>query len=314
MPDDLDREIIGELQRDGRISFEQLGAAVGLSRPAVSARVARLQRTGVIDIVAVVHPEVRGLTASAHLFVEVNADAAAAAAAIAAMPQAPFVTVTAGRHAVMAEVRVAGPAELEAVIGEIRGLPEVARLELLTGVRRLKHPHLPAAQASLPALDEADRRMLAVLERAGRASFAELGQNAGLSPAAARTRTLRMIDAGVLRVPAIVRPQALGLDVLCGFAVQLDSERRAVEEALVADPAVTFLSACLGRADLVGTLATDSLSALRLALDTVRGMPGVVAVESWLHLDVVKERYDADLPGMSLLEPGRPAAAGVQAR
>jgi Lrp/AsnC family transcriptional regulator, leucine-responsive regulatory protein len=46
--DATDQQIIGELARDGRISFAELGRRVSLSPPAVTERVKRLEQTGVI--------------------------------------------------------------------------------------------------------------------------------------------------------------------------------------------------------------------------------------------------------------------------
>lgn len=46
--DDVDRAILAELQADGRMSFSELGRRVGLSAPAVTERVKRLEGRGVI--------------------------------------------------------------------------------------------------------------------------------------------------------------------------------------------------------------------------------------------------------------------------
>jgi Lrp/AsnC family transcriptional regulator, leucine-responsive regulatory protein len=46
--DDTDRQIIGELAQDARISFAELGRRVSLSSPAVTERVRRLEQIGVI--------------------------------------------------------------------------------------------------------------------------------------------------------------------------------------------------------------------------------------------------------------------------
>src|SRR5712692_4395846 len=46
--DRTDRQIIGELSSDGRVSFAELGRRVSLSPPAVAERVQRLERAGVI--------------------------------------------------------------------------------------------------------------------------------------------------------------------------------------------------------------------------------------------------------------------------
>jgi Lrp/AsnC family leucine-responsive transcriptional regulator len=47
--DIIDWRIIEELQLDGRVPLSTLGRKVGLSQPAVSERVKRLESTGVID-------------------------------------------------------------------------------------------------------------------------------------------------------------------------------------------------------------------------------------------------------------------------
>ena len=46
--DDTGRRILAELSLDPRVSMSELGRRVGLSAPAVTERVARLERTGVI--------------------------------------------------------------------------------------------------------------------------------------------------------------------------------------------------------------------------------------------------------------------------
>ena len=59
--DDLDSEILGLLRADGRLSWRDLGAAVGLSANAAADRVRRLRRAGVITgFAALVDPAAGG--------------------------------------------------------------------------------------------------------------------------------------------------------------------------------------------------------------------------------------------------------------
>ena len=59
--DDVDSEILKRLRDDGRISWRDLGAAVGLSANAASDRVRRLRQTGVITgFTALVDPGAGG--------------------------------------------------------------------------------------------------------------------------------------------------------------------------------------------------------------------------------------------------------------
>src|SRR6201981_2785431 len=54
--EDISKQIIEQLQTDGRQSYAAIGKAVGLSEAAVRQRVQRLHETGVMQIVAVTHP------------------------------------------------------------------------------------------------------------------------------------------------------------------------------------------------------------------------------------------------------------------
>ncbi|MGW5000819.1 Lrp/AsnC family transcriptional regulator [Streptomyces hydrogenans] len=290
--DHIDLAVVRELQSDGRLTYETLAQRVGLSRPATRARVQRLLDSGAVRVVAVVHPAVRGLTTSAHLSVDVSGAAEDVAREIAAMPQAPFVTVTAGQRAIMAELRTDGIAELDRAIERVRAVAGVSAVDPLISIRHLKDPYLLAAEPTVADLDGTDLQILDALERDGRLPFADLAAITGLSAGATRARTLRLLDGGVVKVLALVRPEILGLGFLCGFAVRVDGAREPVADELVGWERVSFLSACVGRAELVGTISADSTGSIRATLDAMRALAGVRGVESWIHLELIKERYD----------------------
>jgi DNA-binding Lrp family transcriptional regulator len=68
--DDIDRQIVAQLLKDGRASYSQIGDRVGLSAPAVKRRVDRLRHDGVINgYAAVVDPAALGWTTEA--FIEI---------------------------------------------------------------------------------------------------------------------------------------------------------------------------------------------------------------------------------------------------
>ncbi|MFP1624071.1 Lrp/AsnC family transcriptional regulator [Streptomyces sp. 5K101] len=294
--DRIDLAVVRELQTDGRLAYETLAQRVGLSRPATRARVQRLLESGAVRVVAVVHPAVRGLTASAHLSIDTRGPAETVAREIAAMPEAPFVSLTAGQRAVMAELRTEGFDALDRAIERVRSLADVSVVDPLIGIEHLKDPYLLAALTDVPELDETDRQILDELERDGRLPFADLAERVGLSPGATRSRTLRLLDGGVVKVLALVRPELLGMGYLCGFAVRVEGAREPVADALAGLERVSFLSACVGRAELVGTITAESLATVRATLDEMRGRAGVRGVESWVHLELVKERYDLGGP------------------
>ncbi|WP_327335200.1 Lrp/AsnC family transcriptional regulator [Streptomyces sp. NBC_01324] len=290
--DGTDLSIVRELQSDGRLTYETLAQRVGLSRPAARMRVQRLTESGAVRVVAIVHPAVRQLSASAHLSIDTEGAAAPVAREIATLPQAPFVTLTSGRRAIMSELRTAGFQELERTIEHIRALPGVRTVDPLVATRHVKDPYLLTEEPTVTLQDDVDERILAALEDDGRLPFAELAVRVGLSAGATRSRTLRLLDGGVAKVVALVRPDVLGLGFLCGFSLRVAGEAAAVAAQVERFARVTFLSTCLGRAELVGTITAESFDAVRATLEEMRELPAVREVESWLHLELVKERYD----------------------
>ena len=66
--DGIDTDVIGCLLRDGRATYAEIGAEVGLSAPAVKRRVDRLRETGAITgFTAIVDPAVLGWRTEAYV-------------------------------------------------------------------------------------------------------------------------------------------------------------------------------------------------------------------------------------------------------
>ncbi len=102
--DDTDREIIRQLQADGRMSYSRLGEIIELSGAAIRQRVNRLIDQGVIDIVAVTDPQRIGLGYQAMLGIVVSGDARKVAAELEQMTDTVYVVLTAGRYDVIVEL------------------------------------------------------------------------------------------------------------------------------------------------------------------------------------------------------------------
>ncbi len=102
--DDVSKKIIEQLQEDGRRPYAAIAASVGLSEAAVRQRVARLVRTGVMQIVAVTNPLHLGFTRQAMLGIRVDGPLDPVVEAISAMDEVAYVVITAGSFDVLAEV------------------------------------------------------------------------------------------------------------------------------------------------------------------------------------------------------------------
>ncbi len=128
--DETDRRILAALDANARASYAELGQAVGLSAPSVHARVKRLERAGVIrGYRAVVDPAPLGFPLGA--FVAVTQASGYhwedLERAFAAMPEVEECHSVTGEDSYLLKVRVADPAELEALLRRINMVEGVAR-------------------------------------------------------------------------------------------------------------------------------------------------------------------------------------------
>jgi Lrp/AsnC family transcriptional regulator for asnA, asnC and gidA len=102
--DDVSKDIIEQLQQDGRRSYASIGKVVGLSEAAVRQRVQRLIDTGVMQIVAVTDPLELGFARQAMIGIRVEGELEGIADRLAAMDEVEYVVITAGSFDILAEV------------------------------------------------------------------------------------------------------------------------------------------------------------------------------------------------------------------
>ncbi|MFM2077157.1 MAG: hypothetical protein RJA49_1047 [Actinomycetota bacterium] len=127
--DHIDRSIIEHLQRDGRVPYTRLGAAVGLSEAAVRQRVQRLTDAGVMQVVAVTNPLSHGKRRMAMIGIRIEGPTDDIAKTLQAMPDIDYLVVTAGTFDLMAEVVVEDDLQLLDLTNRMRAVPGVRNTE-----------------------------------------------------------------------------------------------------------------------------------------------------------------------------------------
>jgi DNA-binding Lrp family transcriptional regulator len=246
--------------------------------------------SGQVVVRGVVHPAVIGRGALAHVSVTVAGPASPIAALIAARGDVPFLSLTSGAYALIAEVRAASTQQIDAAITDLRGVDGVAGVDTLGYVEVVRDVVGPVGDVGIE-VDDVDLALLRVLQDDGRASYVELAAAVGLSPAGARRRVVRLVESQVVRIGAVVRHSGQDRQSAMGLGIRLAAGGADVVAALRVLPAVIFLARTLGRFDVLVTVRAFSAAQLVEILDVVRALPGVSAVESWVHLEVVKENY-----------------------
>lgn len=142
--DRVDRKILEELGRDGRISVAELSRRVNLSKTPCQARIKRLETEGyILGYRAVIDPKMLGRPHVA--FVEVKLSDTRAAAlnafnkAVRALPEVEQCHMIASSFDYLLKVRTKDIADYRAVLGEkISALPHVAHTSTHVSMESVK--------------------------------------------------------------------------------------------------------------------------------------------------------------------------------
>ena len=130
-------------------------------------------------------------------------------------------------------------------------------------------------------LDQIDRRLVEELQKDGRASYADLADLVGLSPAATRLRVQRLLDSGVVQVVGVTDPLALGYPVMAALGVRVGRNVRAVADRIADIEGVIYVVFTSGSFDLlVEVLCEDSARLLAVIDDEIRSIPDVRSVDT----------------------------------
>jgi Lrp/AsnC family transcriptional regulator for asnA, asnC and gidA len=127
--DGISKQIIEQLQQDGRRSYAAIGKAVGLSEAAVRQRVQRLLETGIMQIVGVTDPLMLGFSRQAMIAIKCEGDLEKVADHLADMDEIDYVVITAGSFDILVEIVCESDDEMLEMLNRIRSVPTVTSTE-----------------------------------------------------------------------------------------------------------------------------------------------------------------------------------------
>ena len=139
--DEVAKQIIEQLQQDGRRPYATIGKAVGLSEAAVRQRVQRLLDAGVMQIVAVTDPLQLGFPRQAMVGLRASGNLEAVADRLAELPDVDYVVITAGSFDLLCEVVCRDDDHLLDILQRMRRVEGVASTEAFVYLRLRKQTY-----------------------------------------------------------------------------------------------------------------------------------------------------------------------------
>ncbi|CAB5510721.1 hypothetical protein LMG26857_00002 [Achromobacter anxifer] len=254
--DETDLACLIALQADPRASWRELGAATGIAERTVARRIKRLMDADALRVIAEPDPLATGRGVVLHAWVRCRSGRVPEVAdQLARLDISQLVVTLAGSADLMAELTLADAADMPHVVTRV--LPSIdgvehveARLVLRpfrrAGQWRIQAQPSGAAETAPPqqpaALTDAEQRMVAHLMRDGRASLAELAEQAGVSEPTAQRLLQHMVERRALSFRVEVEPALVGFPVEAVISVQV---RPQVVDALAAHLALDPNTRCL---------------------------------------------------------------------
>jgi Lrp/AsnC family transcriptional regulator for asnA, asnC and gidA len=140
--DDVNKRVIEQLQKDGRMSYAALAKVVGLSEAAVRQRVQRMLDAGVMQIVAVTDPLTLGFTRQVMIGLKVEGDMRSVADQVAKIPEVDYVVICAGAYDLLAEMVCTDDDHLLSLLNDqIRTISGVAATETFVYLKLAKQTY-----------------------------------------------------------------------------------------------------------------------------------------------------------------------------
>lgn len=144
----------------------------------------------------------------------------------------------------------------------------------------------------MTTLDETSKRIISLLQKDGRMSYAAIAAEVGLSEAAVRSRTSKLIDSGVVQIVAVTDPLQMGFSRQAMIGVKVSTDSRSIAAKLSQIEEVDYVVITTGRFDiLVELVATSDEQLLDLVSGQITDMDGVASTETFVYLKLEKQTY-----------------------
>jgi DNA-binding Lrp family transcriptional regulator len=148
------------------------------------------------------------------------------------------------------------------------------------------------------SLGDFDLRLFQELQKDGRVPFVALAKRLGVSEAHVRKRVAKLTASEIFSITAVADPQALGIDsmAMIGLSVRGD-QAAAAAETMLGMPGIDYVVHTAGGFNVLAEAACRSSSDLYKLLRSVRTIPGVQRTETFVYLNLIRQKFQWSLDG-----------------
>jgi Lrp/AsnC family transcriptional regulator, regulator for asnA, asnC and gidA len=146
-------------------------------------------------------------------------------------------------------------------------------------------------------LDDLDRRLIQLLMDDASCTNVALARKLDVSDVTVRNRTQRLVEAGVIKIVAIVDPQRIGhqIHIICGIEVELHKAHD-VARALATMKETSYVAYTSGQYDLILVAGLPSEEELFTFLtERIPGVPGIRRIYTNQVLKAIKHTHHVEL-------------------
>lgn len=147
--------------------------------------------------------------------------------------------------------------------------------------------------------DKTDVKIVNILLEDGRMPASEIARRIGdISERAVRYRIERMVEAGIIQVSAVAKPQAFGLTTIADVWLEVESDRIIeVAKKMAEFDNVSYVACGIGESDVsIQVVAKDTAEIYQFITEVVRKVPGVRKTTTSIVPLVIKDVYQWRVP------------------
>ena len=161
--------------------------------------------------------------------------------------------------------------------------------------RAARATRITSTQTDKPSrvsLDDADRRIIEMLQVDGRMPYGAIAADIDLSETAVRRRVQRLRESGALDIVAVTDPLQLGFKREAMLGVRVQGDVRTVADEIAAIDEAIYVVMTAGSFDIILELiCEDDDHLLHVLNDRIRAVQGVTEVETFVYLKLAKQTY-----------------------